>query len=314
MEARHELRLGLGKVERRPVRLRDARDEEDEERGPLRPDVPVGNEAEDAGHLLQHRDPVEHGHVPDASRLRGDDVLRRKAAGDEDDRNERKAERDLVRDELRRGTDPAEQWVLRARGPAGEDDPVHAQRPHREEVQETDVEVAEDEVHSAVTDRDVVADRDDRERQERGDHRGDGSQRVGPAIRVLRPEVLLEKQLDAVRQRLRKPERTVAVRPETRLHEGEDPALEPDHQHRDHEQNQKDDDHLDGRDDHRRPDPVDDVADHAGPTVTVGSSPEMRRFAGRPTWSYGTKTAPLATSPITARTVKLVPFASSVTS
>ena len=62
-------------------------------------------------------------------------------------------------------------------------------------------------------------------------------------------KVLLEEELDAVRQRLEDPVRPGAVRPDAVLHVRDDLALEPDHEHHGHHQDGEGDDHLDEDDD-----------------------------------------------------------------
>jgi hypothetical protein len=138
----------------------------------------------------------------------------------------------------------------------------------------------------------VVAERDHREREERGDHRHHRREREGPSIGGRGTEVLLEEELDAVGQGLEEAEWAPPIRPDTRLHVGDNPALEPDHQQRRHEQDREDDHDLDRGDDDLGADEVDDVAgealdpvDHGLATSTRESTPDIRVLALTSRWS-----------------------------
>ena len=114
----------------------------------------------------------EQDDVP-ASRLCAATISRgRHRAGVEEDRDERQPHRDLVGDHLRRRPQPAEQRVGRAARPAGEHDAVDADRGDREDVQHGDRQVGELQRRLVAEDRDLRAERDDREGQERR-RRGD---------------------------------------------------------------------------------------------------------------------------------------------
>ena len=65
------------------------------------------------------------------------------AAGADQHADERNAHRDFVADDLRGRTHRAEERVFGIRRPAGEDDAVHAHRGHREQIQQTRVDVGE---------------------------------------------------------------------------------------------------------------------------------------------------------------------------
>ena len=106
VEARDDLALALGEVERQPVGLTDHRDDVDEEAEERRDGVPQRC-------------------------LRPDDLRGRHRAAVEEDGDEREAHGDLVGDHLRGGAQPAHERVRRARGPAGEDDAVDARRRRR---------------------------------------------------------------------------------------------------------------------------------------------------------------------------------------
>ena len=85
--------IRLDEVERRPVRLREARDHEDQEADELRDEIP---------HAL----------------LRLDDAGERHRLRDHDHADERHALRDLVGDQLRGGAHATEQRVLVGAAPA----------------------------------------------------------------------------------------------------------------------------------------------------------------------------------------------------
>ncbi len=102
-----------------------------------------------------------------------DDALQRERARLDDDADDRERERDLVGDELRDRAQAAEQGVLRAAGPAADEHAVEAHRADRRHVQERHVGVGDREVDVLVRARDgrLAAERHQRERGERGEHR-----------------------------------------------------------------------------------------------------------------------------------------------
>ena len=91
----------------------------------------------------------------------------------------------------------------------------------------------------------VAADRDDREREERGDQRQVRRQLEHQPVGAVGDQVLLEEELDAVGQGLQHAERPGPVRADAVLHVADDLALEPDHQHRGDQQEREHDDGLD---------------------------------------------------------------------
>ena len=108
-----QLALGLGQVERRPVGLADHRDHVDHER----------REQQDA---YQPGARCQSEQVHGLVRLRRDDLRGGHRAGEQEDRHQRQAHRDLVGDHLRGGPQAAEQRVRRAGRPAAEHDAVDA--------------------------------------------------------------------------------------------------------------------------------------------------------------------------------------------
>ena len=168
--AAHQLGVGLGEVERRPVGLGDAGQQEDHERGQVVEDVPVGDELPHPAEGPQPRDRT------DDAPLGGDDRPERQASRGHHDGNERQGQGDLVGDHLGAGADPAEQRVLGAARPARQHDPVHRQRPHRQHPEEADVEVGDLEGDVMAEEHHRRAEGDRGEGQERGEHRDAGRQ------------------------------------------------------------------------------------------------------------------------------------------
>ena len=125
-EAGDDFRFAFHDVERRAVGFGDTRDEIDDEQRQQRP-----------------HEPLEHARV---ARLRHDDVRQVQAAGGDQHADQREAHRDFVGHDLRRGAHRAEERVLRVRRPAREDDPVHAERGHRQQVQQARVGVRQHEL------------------------------------------------------------------------------------------------------------------------------------------------------------------------
>ena len=123
VEARHDLALALGHVERMAVGLGQARDVVDEEQRKQRNPEP----AEEAPVAVLARDDVREVHaLPGHERA-----------------HEREAHGDLVGDHLRRGAHGADERVLRIRRPAGDDDAVDAHRGHGEHHQDRRVHVGD---------------------------------------------------------------------------------------------------------------------------------------------------------------------------
>ena len=93
-----------------------------------------------------------------------------------------------------------------------------------------------------------VAERDDRERGDRGDDRDHRREREQPADRRARPELLLGQQLDDVGQRLQRAERADAVGAVAVLEAAQQLALGDQHDRDDLEADGEDDDRLDDLD------------------------------------------------------------------
>ena len=78
------------------------------------------------------------------------DLLQVQRPVDHDDADDRDAEGDLVGDHLRRRPQSAQQRVVVARGEAGQDHAVHAQRQHRKDVEQRDVDLGDLQLDDAV--------------------------------------------------------------------------------------------------------------------------------------------------------------------
>ena len=99
------------------------------------------------------------------------------------------------------------------------------------------------------------AERDDRERGERGDGGDDRRDREEERVGRLRPQLLLEHQLDDVGERLQRPFEADAVRAAAILDVGAHLPLHPDHEGgRQHQHVEDDEDQPEVRDDRRRRD------------------------------------------------------------
>jgi hypothetical protein len=104
------------------------------------------------------------------------------------------AHRDLVGDQLGGGAHRAEEAVLRARRPAGEQQAVERERAEGEEVEDADRDVDSVEPEPVLD----VAERQDRERDDPGEDHDGGGDREEEGDRRLRPEHLLPGELDDV--------------------------------------------------------------------------------------------------------------------
>ena len=169
-----------------------------------------------------------------------DDLGGRQRAGVEEDRDQREPHRDLVGDHLRARAQAAEQGVRRAAGPAAEHDAVDADRGDRHHEQHGHRHVGELQRRlDAPKHVDLGAERDHREGHERRHRRDDRREEEDRLVGGLGDDVLLERQLHAVGERLEQAEGAVHVGADAVLHPGHHPALPPDveqrEQHQDHE-------------------------------------------------------------------------------
>ena len=229
-----QLALALGQVERQPVGLAHHGDHVDDERRQQQdgePRRPVQGRAE----------PVELG----AARLRLHDRGGGQRPGVQEDRDERQPHRDLVADHLGRRAQRAEQRVGRVRRPPGQHDPVHAHRAHGQDQQHRYRQVSQLQRGALAEDRDDRPERDDREADEHRDGRqgrGDDEQQL---VHAARDDVLFERQLDAVHQRLEQAELAGPVGAGPLLHAPDDAPLGPDREQRAQHQEQEDGQDLD---------------------------------------------------------------------
>ena len=99
-------------------------------------------------------------------------------------------------------------------------------------------------------DRRLAAERDQRERRERGEHRDERRRQVQPPVRAVGDHVLLADQLAEVGDRLQEAERADAVGAVARLHAADQLALEDGHEREEGHQPVGEDERLDQRDEH----------------------------------------------------------------
>ena len=133
---------------------------------------------------------------------------------------------------------------------------------------------------SVPGDRHDAADRHDREREERGEHREVRRQPEHGLVGAGRRRLLLEEQLDAVGERLEHAARPGLHRPDPVLHVGDDLAHEPDVEHHRDEQECE---HHDRLDDHDQDDREVDVAveERVGARADGGRSSRHRTVSTR---------------------------------
>jgi len=168
--AAHELGLGLRQVEGQAVGLGEGGDQEDHE-----------------GQRLLEDHPAVLGLV-------ADDLAQVEALGEQEDRDHAHAHGDLVGDHLGAGADAAEEGVLGVGTVAGEHDAVHAEGDDAEGVEDADVQVGDDHLLAP----EVRPEGNDRDGQQRRDHRDGRRQPEVHLAHVARGEVLLEQELQAV--------------------------------------------------------------------------------------------------------------------
>src|SRR5262245_17313176 len=226
MKPGDQLGLGLGQIEGHAVGLGDGADKINgkgddarEEHRPLE-DVPV-EYSEPPRLLLDYFGQIERARLDH----HGDD---------------RKRQRQLITDHLRRRAQSAEQAVFRIRRPTADHDAVYAKAGHREDVQQPDVHVRDVQTDGAQIDvpvhpesgaqiikgltdgaaerqRDIRPERvDDQDHHRRNQH-DYRRQDVEPFVDRQRDDVLFEDELEQVGEGLQQPLPADAVRPQAVL-------------------------------------------------------------------------------------------------
>ena len=133
-----EFGLGLGKIERQAVRLREHRDREDDERDEH------GNPEQDFAARLS-RPSVNGSSSQPLCDLVIDDLRRGSVEPAMSSTGTAlRPMRELVADHLRGAADAAEERILRIRRPAGEHDAVNADAGDREDEEQADVHIGDD--------------------------------------------------------------------------------------------------------------------------------------------------------------------------
>ena len=193
--------------------------------------------------------------------------------GVEEDRDEGQAHRDLVADHLRGGAERAEDGVRPARRPAGQHDAVDADRAHREHEQHRHRQVRDLQRGPVVEDRHHRAPRDDREGDERYRGRDDRRDEEHHLVHRGGDDVLLERQLERVGDRLQQAPGPGPVGTGPVLHPADHPALEPDHEDRGQQQEREDDADLEQ---HHPPDELVEVGQRRVDRETAGHSALLR--------------------------------------
>src|SRR5580693_6549944 len=244
--AGHQLALALGQVERQPVGLADHGDQVDHERDRQQPRVPF---------VL----------------LRVDDSGGRQRARVEEHGHEGQAHGDLVADHLRGGAERAEQRVGRSGGPAGQHDPVHADRAHGQYEQHRHGQVGELQRGEVMEDRHFRPPRDDREGDKGDRPRQHGRRHEQQLVCARRDDVFLQRQLERVRDRLQQAEGPGPVGARPVLHPADHAAFEPDHE--DGRQQQEEEDYRDLQQ-HQPPDDLVEVAERR---ICSGSCQHVRQ-------------------------------------
>ena len=103
-------------------------------------------------------------------------------AGHQDDADERQRDRDFVADQLRRRAQAGEQRILAVRRVAREDDAVDADRRHRHDVEQADVDVGDVERHLPAEQVHLRPERNHRVDDQRRHHRDDRRRREHPLV------------------------------------------------------------------------------------------------------------------------------------
>ena len=123
MEACHQLGLGFGEIEGRPVGLGDAGHKKANKSHKLGKDVPAGEKARPG------------------TALPGDDFAQRESPGQQQHTDYGKSQSQLVADHLGGTAQAAQERILAVGRPTGQDNPVHAQRGDSQHEEQPDVDV-----------------------------------------------------------------------------------------------------------------------------------------------------------------------------
>src|SRR5579872_3574045 len=188
--------LGFHQIERRTVGLRQGRDEEDDEHREQRQPIPADK--------------------AQTSILRSDNVGEVERSGAQQHRDDHEADRDFVRDHLRRGAQSGEERIFRIRRPAGHDDSIDAKRGNREKIEYADIDVA---------DRPTVRKRDHRPSGKREDRRHQRRQKEYPLIGAGGNQRLLDDEFQKVGEALQQPPGPDDVRAAAKLNRRPDFAI-----------------------------------------------------------------------------------------
>ena len=211
-EAGHQFGFRFQQVEGRAVGFRQGRDEEDH----------------------QHREqdgedvPVREAPARPRSACASHDVGEVQRAGEQQHRDHHKADRDFVGHHLGRGAQRRQEGVFRVGGPARHDDAVDAERRHREEIENADIDVGDDP---------AVVERDHRPGGEGQRHADQRRQQEDHLVGAGRDDHFLEQEFERVGDGLQQAEGADHIGAAAHLHRrpdlavGQDARRRPQHQH-----------------------------------------------------------------------------------
>ena len=203
MVAGDELGFRLGDIERVAVRLREPADEEQDE-------------SDNVQRKGAEEEPVLE--VSDTTLLRRYDVLEVQASHLDDDGKDDDGRRDLVAHHLRRRAHAAIERVFVVRGPAGHQNADRAERSDRDDVQNTDIQVGDNE---------PVRPRQHGKGRERAHDDEKRCELEEKAIRSIRDDVFFEEKLHPIGKALQDAVPADPHRTETILDVGRDLTLPP---------------------------------------------------------------------------------------
>ena len=174
MEPRHQLRLRLRQIKRRPVRLRHRRDKENHKRRRHRPPI-VKNEPKPLRLLIPHN--LHHAQRP----------------GRHHPAHQTQPHRQLITHQLRRTPQRPQQRIVAVRRPSPQHNPQDPHAPQRADHQQPHVHIGNPE---------PLGKRHHAKRHKRREHRHNRSDIEDPLIRLPRNNVFFQQQLQGIRQRL----------------------------------------------------------------------------------------------------------------
>jgi len=175
----------------------------------------------------------------------GHNFVEGKAAADHDHTDNGQAHGQLIADQLGRGAQAAQQGVLAPGAPPRQHQPIHPHRREGQDIQQADVDIGHLQLHRMSGDLQIRSKGNHREGHKGGNHGDHRRQEVNGSVHVVRDDILLEQELEAVGHRLQETPGAHPVRSQAILDEPRNAPLGQGHSHNRNEDGGKHHHHLD---------------------------------------------------------------------